>query len=84
LDSLWFYASALADWVGNFFIEWSPLIVCCSLVAHELFCEVIQSTLQEKWAFVLPFAGMPTVNWHKISSKIDFCASAYIQWLYVS
>jgi len=78
LDSLWFYASALTDWVDWFLIAWSPLVVCCSLLSHTLFSEVVQSTLQAKWAFVIPFAALPQSNWKKQSTHTDFCIAAYL------
>jgi hypothetical protein len=78
LESLWFYASALADRVGSYLVQWSPLVLCCPLVSHPLFIEVVQSTLQIKGAFVLPFATMPHLNGKKISSKIDFSVAAYL------
>lgn len=78
LDSLGFYASALSDWVGWFLVPWSPLLVCCRLVTHELFTEVVQASLQNKGAFVLPFSTMPYGPGQKQSWNIDFAVGAYV------
>jgi hypothetical protein len=78
LESLWFYVSTLADRVGSYLVQWSQLVLCCPLVSHPLFIEVMQSTLQMKGAFVVPFATMPHSNGHKIWNNIDFSVAAYL------
>lgn len=78
LDSLWFYATALAERVGWFLREGAPLVVCCPLFSHPLFAEVIQATLQARGAFVIPFATMPDGHWKKQLTNSDFCVAAYL------
>lgn len=77
LESLWFYASAVAERVGSFVLPWSHLVLCCHLVVHELFTEILQSTLQTKGVFVLPFASLPSSNWQKKWMPLTFALDAY-------
>ncbi len=78
LDSLWFYATALAERVGWFLREGAPLVVCCPLFSHPLFAEVIQATLQARGAFVIPFATLPDRWGKKQLTSSDFCVAAYL------
>lgn len=73
LDSLWFYASALAEWIEPYLMPWFPVIFYCPLVTHTLFLEVIQATLQTKWVFILPFAQLPN-SWFPSHTDVHIAA----------